>query len=189
MLFVYIHGFNSSPDSFKAKCFESFLAKNHPEDQFIVPRLSDLPSSAMSSLSALIKQHSNKHIVLIGSSLGGFYATRLAQDYHVRAVLVNPAVNPQELLLDYLGINKNYHTGEEFEFTKEHIVQLDAIMTNNISSPEQLMVLLQSGDEVLDYRLAEKKYSQTQLIVEKGGDHSFQKFEQFCERIYQFLSD
>ena len=188
MLFVYIHGFNSSPESFKAKCFEQFLIENHPDEQFIVPRLSDLPARAMVTLTDLINQHRDEKIALIGSSLGGFYATWLSQQYHLKAVLINPAVNPQELLVDFLGTNKNFYTGEEYEFTTEHIVQLDTVTTNNIYSPELLMVLLQSGDEVLDYRLAEKKYSATRLIVETGGDHSFQNFAKYCEPIYWFLT-
>jgi len=188
MLFVYIHGFNSSPESFKAKCFEQFLFENHPIQQLIVPRLSDLPARAMATLTDLINQRRNENIALIGSSLGGFYATWLSQQYHLPAVLINPAVNPQELLVDFLGTNKNFHTGEEYEFTTEHIVQLDAVTTSIINSPELLMVLLQSGDEVLDYRLAEKKYSSTRLIVETGGDHSFQHFGQYCETIYLFLT-
>ncbi|MCU7968408.1 MAG: esterase YqiA, partial [gamma proteobacterium symbiont of Bathyaustriella thionipta] len=103
-------------------------------------------------------------------------------------VLVNPAVNPQALLFEYIGKNKNYHTGEEYEFTVEHIKQLEAIYIESISSPRNLMVLLQKEDEVLDYRLAEKKYSDCQLLIEEGGDHSFQNFEQHCEQIYQFLT-
>lgn len=189
MLFIYIHGFNSSPESFKARCFGRFLKEYHPQEQYIVPRLSDLPARAMDTLTQVIAEHDQDDIALLGSSLGGFYATWLAWKYHLKAALINPAVNPQSLLIDYLGSNKNFYTGEEYEFTKEHIAQLDAITVGEITFSEQLMVLLQTGDEVLDYQLAEKKYARSHLLIENGGDHSFQNFAQHCEKIYQFLSD
>ena len=188
MLFIYIHGFNSSPDSFKANCFNEFIRQKHPEDQFICPKLSDLPDKAVKTVSQLIKQKSSySEVSLIGSSLGGFYATWFAEQYHLKAVLINPAVNPQVLLLDYLGKNKNFYTGEEYEFTPQHIKQLDKVSVNRIKAPEHLMVLIQTGDEVLDYKLAQEKYTDSVLIVEEGGDHSFQHFEKHCESIYQFL--
>lgn len=195
MLFIYIHGFNSSPKSFKAQCFSQYLSANHPLDEFHAPQLSDLPEQAILSLSYIIEQHllpsktiSGSKIVLIGSSLGGFYATWLAQKYDLKAVLVNPAVNPQELLIDYLGKNTNYHTQDEYEFTPDHILQLDRITVQHIINPQKILVMLQTDDEVLDYHLAEVKYLNAHLMIEKGGDHSFQNFEQHCDGIYQFLN-
>ncbi|MCP3849302.1 MAG: esterase YqiA [Gammaproteobacteria bacterium] len=194
MLFLYIHGFNSSPQSFKARCFAHYLKKNHPQDEFMAPELSDLPKKAIDSLCQCIQQHRNaegkagEEVALIGSSLGGFYATWLAQKYNLKAVLVNPAVNPYELLVDYLGENINYHTEEKYTFTLDHIEQLKALMTSSIDVPENLLVLLQSGDEVLDYRLAQKKHSSSNLIIESGGDHSFNHFERYCDNIYGFLN-
>lgn len=188
MLFIYIHGFNSSPKSFKAECFKLFLKKKFPGDEFIAPELSDQPLEAIDTLSQCIEQHIGKsQITLIGSSLGGFYATFLAQKYELKAVLVNPAVNPHELLVDYLGDNTNYYTGEEYEFTHEHIEQLQQLIIKHLKRPKELMVMLQTEDEVLDYRLAELKYSQAHLIIESGGDHSFQNFSEHCDSIYQFL--
>lgn len=100
---------------------------------------------------------------------------------------MNPAVSPHELLHEYLGKNKNYHTGKEYEFTADHIEQLKAVYIVHIHSPENLMVMLQKDDEVLDYRLTEKKYSESYLLIESGGNHSFENFEQHCETIYRFL--
>ena len=189
MLFIDIHGFNSSPQSFKAHCFADYLLKNHPSDELIAPQLSDLPGHAITSLSQMIEQHiKSGAIALIGSSLGGFYATWLAEKYDLKAVLVNPAVNPQELLLNYLGKNTNYHTGKEYEFTQQHIEQLQEFVLRDLKTPENLMVMLQTGDEVLDYLLAEKKYSKAHLLIESGGDHSFQNFARHCEKIHQFMS-
>lgn len=188
MLYIYIHGFNSSPHSFKAQYFFKFLSKNHPMDEFIAPKLSEQPSKAIHTLSQCIeKQLAATKIALIGSSLGGFYATWLAQTYHLKAVLINPAVNPQELLMDYLGKNINYHTGEKYEFTARHIEQLNVLTVHELTTPKKIYVMLQEGDEVLDYRLAKAKYSEATLLIEPGGDHSFQYFEQHCENIVQFL--
>lgn len=200
MLFIYIHGFNSSPASYKAKCFARYLLQTHPQDEFEAPELSYSPSRAIATQSQLIEhqidsherenshQRNSSNIALIGSSLGGFYATWLAEKYNLPAVLINPAVNPQKVLVNYLGKNKNYHTGEKYDFSREHISQFDAITVSDIIAPQKLLVLLQTGDETLDYRLAENKYAQTHLIIEQGGDHSFQNFEQHCDGIYQFLT-
>lgn len=188
MLFIYIHGFNSSPKSFKSQCFKYFLEKNYPHDDFISPELSFQPFKAISALIEGVEQHINvDQISLIGSSLGGFYATWLAQKYDLKAVLVNPAVNPHELLVDYLGKNINYHTDAEYEFTHEHIQQLKQLVVDDLHSPKNIMVMLQTQDEVLDYRLAKLKYAKTNLMIETGGDHSFHNFAQHCEPIYHFL--
>ncbi len=185
MLFLYIHGFNSSPASFKARAFEQFLAKQHPEHEYCCPELSDYPSEAIAQLTEILHTDPSE-TALIGSSLGGFYATYLAQKYHLKAVLINPAVNPHILLKDLLGKNTNYYTGKEYQLTQDHIDQLKSFKVEKIIDPELFMVLLQSGDEVLDYQLAEHKYSSTQLIIEQGGNHSFEGFVNYCESIYQF---
>ncbi len=187
MIFLYIHGFNSSPASYKAQVFQKFLADRHPEHDFVCPELSDYPSEAIARLTHIIESKVS-NIALIGSSLGGFYATFLAQKYHLKAVLVNTAVNPHILLNDFLGKTTNYYTGREYELTTEHIEQLKQLLVDKVSEPELFMVLLQSGDEVLDYRLAEQKYADTELIIEQGGDHSFEGFENHCESIVRFCT-
>ena len=188
MLFLYIHGFNSSPASYKAQLFQKFLADRHPEHDFVCPELSDYPSAAISRLTQIIESRLPDDIALIGSSLGGFYATFLAQKYHLKAVLVNPAVNPHILLKDFLGKTSNYYTGREYELTIEHIEQLQQLLVDKISEPQRFMVLLQSGDEVLDYRLAQQEYADTELIIEQGGDHSFKGFENHCGSIVRFCT-
>ncbi len=188
MLFLYIHGFNSSPASYKSQYFKQFLDARHPGNEFICPELPDYPFQAIELLSQIIESSQNHPLALIGSSLGGFYATWLASKYNLQAVLINPAVNPQELLVGLLGKNTNYHTGQEYQLTTEHIEQLKALQVSVIERVENFMVLLQTGDEVLDYRLANKKYIQSHLILEQGGSHSFEDFPLYCEEIYQFLA-
>ena len=129
-------------------------------------------------------------IVLVGVLAavgGGYYSTWFAEKYNARAILINPSVRPYETLVGYLGENENFYTEEKWQFNHQHIQQLLDIDVKNITKPERYLVLLQTGDEVLDYRQAEKKYSESNLQIEQGGDHSFQGFENHIEAILSFL--
>ncbi|PCJ35063.1 MAG: esterase YqiA [Cellvibrionales bacterium] len=184
---VYIHGFNSSPDSDKARKTRAWLASKRPGIDFICPFLSPFPAVAMAQLEALIAELSGT-LYFAGSSMGGFYATFLAAKYHSRAVLINPAVRPW-LGRDYLlGDQANYHTGEAHRIEQEHLDELQSFDVDPVTEPANLLVLLQTGDEVLDYRLAEEKYADCQLVIEPGGDHGFVGFENHLPAIVQFLT-
>ena len=189
MLFLYIHGFNSSPLSFKAQCFSQFITTKYTDDRCYTPSLSAFPVVAIRQLSMFIEQHlEQSKVALIGSSLGGFYATFLSQKYDLPAVLINPVVNPHKLLINYLAKNKNYYTEQKYELSYEHVKQLEALIVKQPTFPEKLMVLLQKGDDVLDYHLAEREYARSHLLVEAGGNHSFENFSRHCDTIYTFLS-
>ena len=110
----------------------------------------------------------------------------LCEKYNCPAVLINPSVRPYETLAEFIGENENYYTTEKWNFTQSHIQQLLDIDVKNITQAERYLVLLQTGDEVLDYRQAEKKYSNCQLQIEQGGDHSFQGFENHIEAMLSF---
>ena len=126
---------------------------------------------------------------LIGSSMGGFYAAWLAEKYRCKAVLVNPAVQPW-LGRDYLlGDQANYHTGEVHRIEQKHLDQLQEFEVVAMENPKHLFVLVQTGDEVLDYRLAADKYAHCQLVVEEGGDHGFQDYENHLPDIAKFLTE
>ena len=184
---VYIHGFNSSPDSDKARQTRAWLAENRPDVDFICPFLSPFPDVAMAQLEAAIADLFGT-LYFVGSSMGGFYATYLAAKYQSRAVLINPAVRPW-LGRDYLlGDQANYHTGEVHCIEQAHLDQLQGFEVEPIIQAKDFLVLLQTGDEVLDYRLAEKKYANCQLVVEPGGDHGFVGFEKHLPAIIEFLT-
>lgn len=186
-LLIYLHGFNSSPDSFKARFLKDYLSRRGAEKRCLVPALSHQPAVALASVQQLIEQYLDAaEITLIGSSLGGYYATRLAEQYGLRAVLINPAVYPYRLLQDYLGMNRNYYSGAEYEMKPEYIQQLLAMEVVRISQPERYLVLLQTADETLDYRDAAHKYAQAQLCIEQGGSHSFENFERVIPQILEF---
>lgn len=183
---LYIHGFNSSERSHKATVLlDSAKALGVP-DAVISPRLSWCPARAIKQLETIIEAKQEGGITLIGSSLGGFYAAYLAEKYCLKAVLVNPAVQAPDLLQDYLGPQHNPYTGEHYELTSAHMTELEQLV---ISEPtaDLYWLMVQEGDEVLDYRDALKAFPQTaRLTHEEKGDHSFTKFERFSTEILRF---
>lgn len=192
-MLLYIHGFNSSPASFKASLLKQYVESRHVPDCLQIPLLSGVPAKAMAQLTTLVEamlaggpNNTRRQICLIGSSLGGYYATWLAEQYGCRAVLVNPAVRPYDLLTAYLGKNVNYYTDEEYELTHEHIEQLRRLEIAHITKPDRYLLMLQTGDEVLDYKLAIEKYPAVPSIVEEGGGHEFMGFDRHLETVLAF---
>ena len=162
-------------------------------NNLLIPQISFKPAEAIAQLEVLVKQQlqSPAHQTgcvpcLIGSSLGGFYATWLAEKYDCRAVLINPAVKPYELFDDYLGPNTNDFTGEDFELNRSHLNELRKIEVDKISHPDRYLLMLQTGDEVLDYNLAIEKYAAVPSIVEEGGAHEFMGFQRHIETVLAF---
>lgn len=184
---IYIHGFLSSPQSVKAQQAIAFMQSHYPEIPMEVPEVPNYPQQAANLLESLAEKHQGKDLRFIGSSMGGFMSTHLLEKYGGKAVLINPAVKPFELLEDYLGEHVNPHTQKEFTLTPAHIQELIALNTPQISSPEKYWVLLQTGDETLDYRQAEQKYAASKLTIERGGDHSFVDFASHLPSISRFL--
>ncbi|WP_461518322.1 YqiA/YcfP family alpha/beta fold hydrolase [Porticoccus sp.] len=186
MALVYIHGFNSSPASLKARQTDEWLSLHHPHIPFFCPRLSNQPDLAIQQLQALIEQ-TEQPVGLVGSSMGGYYATWLAEQYGLPSVLINPAVKPYELMLDYLGENANYHTRERYVLEQRHVEAVRQLEVSTPLNPSRYWVLLQTGDEVLDYRQAESRYTGCRMTIEQGGDHSFQHYERYLPAIFEFL--
>ncbi|WP_417345274.1 YqiA/YcfP family alpha/beta fold hydrolase [Ferrimonas sp.] len=188
-MLLYIHGFNSSPGSQKAELVRDYMGRHHANEPLAIPRLATTPQAAMAQLEGIVEPAlaAGEPLRLMGSSLGGFFSSYLAEKYGGRAVLINPAVRPFELLLDYLGPQENPYTGECFEVTQAHMAQLQALDTQVIHHPDRFLTLLQSGDEVLDYRQAVDKYHHGQMVIEPGGDHSFVGFEQHLPAACRFL--
>ncbi|MUJ24703.1 esterase YqiA [Aliivibrio fischeri] len=188
-LLLYIHGFNSSPLSHKAQVMAEYCKVHRPDIKVIVPRLPSYPSQAAEYLIQLVEEYKDTYqIGLVGSSLGGYLSTWLNHRYGFKAALVNPAVKPYELLVDYLGKQINPYTQEEYFLEEKHMAELFALQVETIHSVDDLWLLQQEGDEVLDYRQAVDKYSACKQTIEKGGDHSFVNFERYPEQIIQFLN-
>lgn len=181
---LYLHGFRSSPESWKSRLLSENLAARGQSDRFFCPFLSPVPEEAMAQAEAIIHAHRGP-LALVGSSLGGFYATALAEKHDLRAVLVNPAVLAPISLARYIGPQSNLHTGEVFEFKPEHIEQLRALEVSRIS-PERYLLMVETGDEVLDYRDAVQRYAGCEQMILPGGDHSFTRFPELLPQLLEF---
>ena len=185
---VYLHGLNSSPASVKARALGRAIAdlprESRPE--YFVPQLHHRPAEATRSVYARIDACSPTLLTLVGSSLGGFYATHLAERYEAKAVLINPTILPYEDLLPYLGPQRNMYTGEEYELTREHFAELAALKVDRITGPQRYFLLTQTGDEILDWRDAVAFYGGAWQFVQGGGDHAFQHFDEQIPAILRF---
>jgi predicted esterase YcpF (UPF0227 family) len=182
---VYLHGLNSSPQSVKAQRLGQAIAELPAtrRPRYHVPALAHRPAQAMQDVCAWIDAEvvlRGAHampLALVGSSLGGYYATYLAERYATRAVLINPAVHPYANLESYLGLQRNLYTGETWELTREHFAELRALKVERLADPERFLLMVQTGDEVLDWREAVAFYGGGWQRVQGGGDHAFQDFD------------
>jgi predicted esterase YcpF (UPF0227 family) len=181
-LIVYLHGFNSSPQSHKAQVLKAYLEGRGLAHLYACPALPPLAADAVREIERL---HLTGKDCLVGSSLGGFYATVLAEKLGCKAVLINPAVTPHVGLEAYLGAQQNLHTGEPYELTREHLEGWRALFAPRID-PERYLLLLETGDETLDWREAARRYEGARMVIRQGGDHSLQSFPEHLGRILAF---
>ncbi|MCL2914395.1 esterase YqiA [Shewanella corallii] len=189
-MLLYIHGFNSSPQSDKGRQTADYIQQHFPHVNLIAPQLPTEPVAAMALLEQLTcdAKARGEPLCYVGSSLGGYFASYLAEKYGGRAVLINPAVKPYELFAEFIGSQHNPYTGETYQVLPQHQAQLQALDTSVIRHPDRFFVLLQSGDEVLDYRQAVSKYHCCSMCLEAGGDHSFIGYASHLSDIGQFLA-
>ena len=141
-----------------------------------VPRLHHRPITAVAQVENECRGVAPEELTLVGSSLGGFYATVVAERLGCRAALLNPAVHPHRHFARYLGPQRNLYTGEEFELTMEHVEDLHALEVHRITHPERYWLFVETGDEVLDYREAVEFYGGALHEVVRGGDHTLTCF-------------
>jgi uncharacterized protein len=178
---VYLHGFNSSPRSHKATLLARAMAERGLAGEYACPELPPRASEALAQIEPLL----DPGTCLVGSSLGGFYATWLAEKHALQAVLINPAIEPHVGLAAYLGPQKNLYTGEPYTLTEAHLREWQAIYAPRIT-PGRYLLLVETGDEVLDYRRAVARYAGCEQVVIEGGDHSLQSFPGHLPRILRF---
>jgi predicted esterase YcpF (UPF0227 family) len=182
---LYLHGFRSSPRSFKARVVQQRMEAAGRAGDLICPQLPASPKAAMDLVLTLVERYSG-NLAIIGSSLGGFYATWLAERFGCRAALVNPAVDPLKDLDKHVGITTEWHTGEPFEFKREYIDELAALKVATITRPERYFLLAATGDEVLDYRDMVAHYAGAHQHVIQGSDHAVSEFEQYVDEVLAF---
>ena len=182
-MLIYIHGFNSSPLSSKAQLLKRKLEALGRGSDFAAPALPHSPRAAAQLLDALAARHPGA--ALVGSSLGGYYATWLAERHALKAVLLNPAVRPYDLLERHLGAQKNFHTGEAYEFNRGHVEELRALEVARIT-PERYLLVTATGDETLDYRHGIERYRGCRQVVIEGSDHSLTDFADHLDLVLEF---
>lgn len=174
---VYLHGFRSSPKSFKAQRVQRWLAEHRPGVQWWCPQLPPSPREAMALVREGVAGWPATSAV-VGSSLGGFYATALAEATGWRCGVLNPAVHPARDLAAYIGEQRAFHTPEErFFFRPEFIDELGALEVPAITRPERYGGVIAKGDELLDWREMAAHYPGAALRLLEGSDHAISDFD------------
>ena len=177
---LYIHGFGSCGSGQKV----DVLRQCFGDDEVLSPDLPICPLDAMTILENLIDEHPVD--LMLGSSLGGYYAEWLNGCHKIPSVLINPAVKPYELLTEFIGTNQHWCTGEPFELTSEHVENLKQYSRREPGPDEHYLVLLHSDDEVLDYRVAAERYRDFNVVIEQGGNHRFENLDHYLAEIEAF---
>lgn len=189
---VYLHGFRSSPQSAKAQCFMRAIGalpvSRRP--RLHVPALPPGPAEAVGLVAGWIERelgaHAGAQLTLVGSSLGGFQATHLAERFGARAALINPAIRPWDDLRPYIGTQRNFHTGETFEVTVAHHAELRALAVARITRPDRYFLLVRSSDEVLPWSESVAFYAGARQYVKGGGDHGWTDFDDEVPAVLHF---
>lgn len=184
-MIIYLHGFRSGPQSSKAQSLAARMAERGLDAHWWCEQLEWAPFDAMAQIGAVIEACAEKP-TLVGSSLGGYYATYLAERYALRAVLVNPSVLSHITLEPYLGPQQRMYSDEVLALTPAHLEQLRALEVGPLRAPERYWLLAETGDEVLDYRQAAAHYAGARQTILTGGDHSFTRWGDYLDAIIDF---
>ena len=183
-MIIYIHGFSSSGRGTKAEMMRSYCKERNIG--FMAPSLSYVPDLAIETLYDIIVSQTES-VSLVGSSLGGYYALYLAQKYKLKVTLINPSIYPYKTLASYTGMVTNFYDGSHFEWSDGHIEMLKKYEVE--ASNNSVLLLLQKGDTLLDYRQALEKLPHAEAIVEEGGDHGFVGIERHFKKIVDFSTN
>jgi len=171
----------------KAQLTVHYFQQHHPEIKVFCPQLLSSPNAAIAQLMEIIESNPQAEWLIMGSSLGGYFSTYLSEKYQAKAILINPAVKPYELLNNFLGEQLNPYTNECYQVKEQHIVDLELLKQEEITKKNYL-VMVQTGDEVLDYQQAVEKYQHCQLVVQEGGDHSFVNYQAMLPQVSVFFN-
>ena len=186
MKILYLHGFRSSPASSKARVTALRMAELGRAADFICPQLPASPAAAMELALALVDDVPAAELAIIGSSLGGYYATWLAEKIGCKAVLLNPAIVPLQDLEQHLGVTTAWHSDQPFEFKRDYIDELRALAVAPITRPERYLLLAATGDEVLDYRAMVAHYAGAAQHVISGSDHAISEYPEYVDEVLAF---
>ena len=184
---LYLHGFRSSPQSTKARKVAAWVAAHHPEVTWHCPQLPASPRAAFALVEASIAAWPRDRMGVIGSSLGGFYATTVAERTGCRAVLLNPAIEPARDLARSIGETTAWHSDEPFEFRAEYIDELRALALPQPTRPERYFAVIAKGDEVLSWQEMQGRYPGARIKLLDGSDHALSDFDDHLPEAMRFL--
>lgn len=185
-MILYLHGFRSSPQSFKARVMAQRMQALGRAQDYLCPQLPASPAAAIALALECIGACPPEQLTVVGSSLGGFYATWLAEKLGCRAVLLNPAVKPPRDLESYVGVTTQYHSDEPFEFKRAYIDELKTLMVDRTTQPQRYYLIAATGDEVLDWRDMVAHYPGAQHTVIAGSDHGIAEFADYADAVLRF---
>jgi predicted esterase YcpF (UPF0227 family) len=183
---LYLHGFRSSPNSFKARVMAGRLAALGRSAEWCCPMLPVSPLETVAHVEELVAAAKPPHVTVIGSSLGGYFATHLAEKHGWRAVLLNPAVVPQRDLSRYLGEQPLWHGGGSIVVEPHHLDELRALGVASVTRPERYYLIAATGDEVLDYREMLAHYPGVRAKLIEGSDHAISEFPDYVDDVLAF---
>jgi predicted esterase YcpF (UPF0227 family) len=185
---LYLHGFRSSPQSFKARRLEAWLHEHRPDVTWACPQLPPSPRAAVELASRLIARWPVGRFAVLGSSLGGFYASVLAERTDCPAVVMNPAVDPARDLAAHVGEQSAFHDpSSRFTFEPRFIDELHALEPGPITRPQRYLAIIAKGDELLDWREMSHRFAGCALHLIEGSDHGLSDFDAHLPRLLGFL--
>jgi predicted esterase YcpF (UPF0227 family) len=185
---LYLHGFRSSPKSVKAQLMAAWLRAQRPDVHWCCPQLPPSPKQALALVEAQLTGWPSRQMAVVGSSLGGFYATLVAERTGCRAALLNPAIDPARDLAGYVGALSAFHDpGTRFDFRAEYVAELRAMTPRVITRPERYFAVIAKGDEVLDWREMTARYAEATQHLLEAGDHALSDFESQLPHVMAFL--
>lgn len=185
---LYLHGFRSSPQSFKAQMLASYVARHHPKLHWLSPALPAAPQEAIALLNVFTADWPTPSMAIVGSSLGGFYATVLAEQRGCRAVVLNPAVNPARDLEAHIGTHTSWHDPEtQVDFRAEDVADLRAMTPPSLQRPQNYAAVIAQGDELLDWREMLARYEGAHIKRLDASDHALSDFDQHLPFVLNFL--
>ena len=185
---LYLHGFRSSPKSTKARQVAERVKEQHPGVTWWCPQLPPSPREAMALLLQGTRAWPRERMGVIGSSLGGFYATQVAEATGCRAVLLNPAIDPARDLVKYVGEQTAWHDPQQrFFFEPAFVDELRALECGQLAEPEKYFAVIAKGDEVLDWREMASRYAGARIKLLEGSDHALSDFHAHVDEVFDFL--
>ena len=186
---LYLHGFRSSPQSTKARQVAQRVAQDHPGVIWQCPQLPPSPRQAAELLTELIAGWPRASMAVVGSSLGGFYATWVAERCQCKAVLLNPAVDPARDLVRHIGEQTSWHDpAERFFFEPGFVDELRALQAGPVQAPDHYFCVIAKGDELLDWHEMTARYPGAHLRLLEGSDHALSDFNQHIDAVFDFLN-